>query len=141
MSTSAAVPAAVTAPPSSASAVPTGPTGSVLSQEEILGATKTAVQGLESLRTEHHQILGGLLDSLATIRREEGEAQYNTIDDKACSIKKSIASIELGIGEAQVLFRLFDSVINGFNDVDDLQLLVLIYYFVVVVAIFVLFTI
>lgn len=101
------------APTSSTSAVSTGPTGSALSQEEILSATKTAVQGLESLRTEHHQILGGLLDSLATIRQEEEEAQYNTIDDKACSIKKSIASIELGIGEAQVLlFVLLDSVFN-----------------------------
>jgi len=71
-----------------------------LTQDEILIATKTVVQGLESLRTENNQILGGLQDSLSTITKEEG--QHNTVDDKVNIIKRSVDAIELGIGEAQV---------------------------------------
>jgi len=81
------------------------PAGS-LSQDEILSATKAVTQGLESLRTEHKQILHSLVDSLATIKKSTDASQFNMADDKAIIIKKSIEAIELGIGEAEVMVAL-----------------------------------
>lgn len=72
-----------------------------LTQDEIINNTKTVIQGLDTLKNEHHQILNSLLTSMKTIKRENGDT--NLVEEKANILKKSLESIELGLGEAQVL--------------------------------------
>lgn len=76
-----------------------------LSQEEIISNTKTVIQGLDTLKNEHNQILNSLLTSMKTIRKENGDT--NLVEEKANILKKSVDSIELGLGEAQVIFLFF----------------------------------
>lgn len=72
-----------------------------LTQDEIIGRTKTVLQGLESLRTEHNQLLSNLLSS---VKDEEGS--NSTAAEKAVFVKKSAEAMELGISEAQVVIAL-----------------------------------
>ena len=76
-----------------------------LTQEEIMTNTKTVVQGLETLRNEHNQILNSLVSSMKTNKQQDNAADTNLVDEKRTIITKSIDGIELGIGEAQVRFR------------------------------------
>jgi len=71
-----------------------------LSQEEITSNTKTIIQGLDTLKNEHHQILNGLLSSMKTIKRENGDT--NLMEEKTNRLKKSLETIELGLSEANV---------------------------------------
>lgn len=71
-----------------------------LTQEEIISNTKTVTQGLETLKNDHYQILNGLISTMKTIKRESGET--NLIEEKTNILKKSLETIELGLGEAQV---------------------------------------
>lgn len=64
-----------------------------LSQDEIVLNTKAVMQGLETLRGEHTQILNSLLDC----------AQPPVTQEKSGLLRKSLEAIELGLGEAQVL--------------------------------------
>lgn len=64
-----------------------------MSQEEIVSNTKTILQGLEALRVEHMSLVNGLSDS-------------RTDPDKSELVKKHIESIELGLGEAQMILAL-----------------------------------
>jgi len=84
--------------------------GSSLSQEEILSSVKTVAQGLEALQTEHQQILAGLASSVDTIKKESGDASF--VEQKAQIITKSVESLELGIGEAQVGMTMFFLKVN-----------------------------
>lgn len=78
-----------------------------MSQEEIIGNTKTVVQGLEALRNENLAILSGLMESLQIVREtSKGDVNTRLMEEKASIIKKSIESIELGLNEAQVCFYL-----------------------------------
>lgn len=63
-----------------------------LSQDEIVLNTKAVMQGLETLRGEHTQILNSLLDC----------AQPPVTQEKSGLLRKSLEAIELGLGEAQV---------------------------------------
>lgn len=71
-----------------------------LSQEEIISGTKTIIQGLDTLKNEHHQILNGLLSSMKTIKKENEDT--NLMEEKTNRLKKSLETIELGLSEAQV---------------------------------------
>ena len=71
-----------------------------LSQDDIIGNTKTVIQGLDTLKNEHHQILNGLLSSMKTIKKENGDT--NLMEEKTNILKTSLETIELGLGEAQV---------------------------------------
>jgi kinesin light chain len=71
-----------------------------LSQEEIISNTKTVIQGLDTLKNEHHQILNSLLSSMKTIKLESGDT--NLVEEKSNILKKSLDQIDLGLGEAQV---------------------------------------
>ena len=71
-----------------------------LSQEDIISNTKTVVQGLDTLKNEHHQILNSLLSSMKTIKQEKGDT--NLVEEKTNILKKSLEMIELGLGESQV---------------------------------------
>lgn len=62
-----------------------------MSQDEIVTNTKTVLQGLEALRVEH----ASLISSLGTIKNEKSEI-----------VQKNIESIELGLGEAQMMMAL-----------------------------------
>ncbi|KAG1678228.1 Kinesin light chain [Nymphon striatum] len=75
-----------------------------MSQEEIIGNTKTVVQGLEALKNEHNSILKGLLSSLQVVKNEKGNS--NLTEEKSNLLNKSIESIDLGLGEAQVMMAL-----------------------------------
>jgi hypothetical protein len=61
-----------------------------MTQEEIVSNTKTVMQGLEALRVEHLSLNAGLT---------EGKKD----PDKSDIVQKHIESIELGLGEAQVM--------------------------------------
>ncbi|XP_065943410.1 kinesin light chain isoform X6 [Magallana gigas] len=75
-----------------------------LSQEEIISGTKTIIQGLDTLKNEHHQILNGLLSSMKTIKKENEDT--NLMEEKTNRLKKSLETIELGLSEAQVMMAL-----------------------------------
>lgn len=75
-----------------------------LSQEDIMSNTKTVIQGLDTLKNEHHQILNGLLTTMKTIKKESGET--NLMEEKTNILKKSLETIELGLSEAQVRNKL-----------------------------------
>lgn len=79
-----------------------------MTQEEIVSNTKTVMQGLEALRNENNSILTGLTSSLTAIRAEAAENDPNLrlMEEKAAIIQKCIDSIELGLGEAQVMTAL-----------------------------------
>ena len=74
-----------------------------ISQDDITANTKTIIQGLETLKNEHHQILNGLLTSLKSIKRENGDT--NLPEEKTNRLKKSLETIELGLSEAQVFIH------------------------------------
>lgn len=69
-------------------------------QEEIIQNTKTVVQGLDTLKSEHNSIHETLLRSLSILRDKNEEASL--IEEKANLVEKSLENIELGIEEAQV---------------------------------------
>ncbi len=62
-----------------------------LSQDEIVLNTKAVMQGLETLRGEHAQLLNSLLDC----------TQPPAAQEKSGLLRKSLEAIELGLGEAQ----------------------------------------
>ncbi|XP_078792015.1 kinesin light chain 2 [Oryzias latipes] len=67
-----------------------------LSQDEIVLNTKAVMQGLETLRSEHTQLLNSLLDC----------SQPPVAQEKSGLLRKSLEDIELGLGEAQVIIAL-----------------------------------
>ncbi|XP_034019885.1 kinesin light chain 2 isoform X1 [Thalassophryne amazonica] len=67
-----------------------------LSQDEIVLNTKAVMQGLETLRGEHAQLLNSLLDC----------SQLPVAQEKSGLLRKSLDAIELGLGEAQVIIAL-----------------------------------
>eukprot|EP00064_Thunnus_orientalis_P015015 superscaffoldBa00002707_g15064 len=67
-----------------------------LSQDEIVLNTKAVMQGLETLRGEHAQLLNSLLDC----------TQPPAAQEKSGLLRKSLEAIELGLGEAQVIIAL-----------------------------------
>jgi len=71
-----------------------------MTQEEIISSTKTVVQGLETLRVEHHQVLNGLQASADNDK--PGNISTGLVDEKMSLLKKSVDMIELAMGEAQV---------------------------------------
>lgn len=80
-----------------------------LSQDEIMSNTKMVVQGLETLKNEHYQILNSLLTSMKSIRGN-GEGTNSPaangtklIEEKTNILKKSIETLELGLSESQVM--------------------------------------
>ncbi|KAI0219122.1 Kinesin light chain [Lamellibrachia satsuma] len=75
-----------------------------LSQEEIVSSTKTVMQGLDTLKNEHHQILNSLLSSMKTIKKENGDT--NLVEEKTHILQKALESIDLGLSEAQVMTAL-----------------------------------
>jgi len=76
-------------------------TSPTMTQEEIVLSTKTVVQGLETLRVEHHQVLNGLQASSETAN--SNTSTTDLIEEKISLLKKSIETIELAMGEAQVI--------------------------------------
>lgn len=73
-----------------------------MSQDEIMTCTKTVVQGLDSLRVEHQQVLNTLLASVKPTNNDSSSS--NLSEEKASMLKKGIEMIELALGEAQVTF-------------------------------------
>ncbi|XP_054603454.2 kinesin light chain 2 isoform X1 [Nothobranchius furzeri] len=67
-----------------------------LSQDEIVLNTKAVMQGLETLRGEHAQLLNSLLDC----------TQAPVTQEKSGLLRKNLEDIELGLGEAQVIIAL-----------------------------------
>uniref|UniRef100_A0A9J8AW67 Kinesin light chain n=1 Tax=Cyprinus carpio carpio TaxID=630221 RepID=A0A9J8AW67_CYPCA len=67
-----------------------------LTQDEIVLNTKAVMQGLETLRGEHAQLLNSVLDC----------AQPPVAQEKSSLLRKSLEDIELGLGEAQVIIAL-----------------------------------
>ncbi|RWS28846.1 Kinesin light chain-like protein [Leptotrombidium deliense] len=79
-----------------------------MTQEDIITNTKTVIQGLEALKNENHSILNGLLSSLKAVQQDTSDRDPNVklMEEKASIVQKSIQSIELGLGEAQVMMAL-----------------------------------
>ena len=86
-----------------------------MSQDELVSNTKTVIQGLEALKNENNSILNGLNSSLKAIRVDapENDPNVRLMEEKASIIQKSIESIDLGLGEAQVMMALAVHIQNG----------------------------
>ncbi|MEQ2190533.1 hypothetical protein XENOCAPTIV_029395 [Xenoophorus captivus] len=67
-----------------------------LTQDEIVLNTKAVMQGLETLRGEHTQLLNSLLDC----------TQASIAQEKSGLLRKNLEDIELGLGEAKVIIAL-----------------------------------
>ncbi|XP_016111191.1 kinesin light chain 1-like, partial [Sinocyclocheilus grahami] len=77
-----------------------------LTQDEIVLNTKAVMQGLETLRGEHAQLLNSILDC----------AQPAVAQEKSSLLRKSLEDIELGLGEAQVLGKFHPDVAKQLNN-------------------------
>ncbi|CAL1536945.1 unnamed protein product [Lymnaea stagnalis] len=75
-----------------------------LSQDEIVSNTRTVIQGLDTLKNDYQQILNTLLSSMKTIKRENGDT--NLVEEKTNILQRSLETIELGLGEGQVMMDL-----------------------------------
>ncbi|BFZ11700.1 hypothetical protein BsWGS_14742 [Bradybaena similaris] len=75
-----------------------------LNQDEIVSNTRTVIQGLDTLKNDYQQILNTLLNSLNVIRKENGDT--NLVEEKTNILQKSLETIELGLGEGQVMMDL-----------------------------------
>jgi hypothetical protein len=62
-----------------------------MSQEDILQSTKTIIQGLEALKTEHGKMLENVLQPM-----QLSSTETNKIEEKAGLLRKSMDMIELG---------------------------------------------
>ncbi|KAM6961035.1 kinesin light chain 1 isoform 2-T2 [Aplochiton taeniatus] len=78
--------------------------GEKLSQEEIISRTKQVIQGLDTLKMEHHSILAGLLATLRCLKQDEEAGVL--VEEKSLMIRKSLEMLELGLSEAQVMMAL-----------------------------------
>ncbi|XP_015686718.1 kinesin light chain 1-like, partial [Protobothrops mucrosquamatus] len=76
-----------------------------LSQDEIVLGTKAVVQGLETLRSEHHSLLAALLGTVSRLEPPPPH-EASAAQEKALLLRKSLEAIELGLGEAQVIIAL-----------------------------------
>ncbi|KAL7978120.1 hypothetical protein Chor_005107 [Crotalus horridus] len=76
-----------------------------LSQDEIVLGTKAVVQGLETLRSEHHSLLAALLGTVSRLEPAPPH-EASAAQEKALLLRKSLEAIELGLGEAQVIIAL-----------------------------------
>ncbi|XP_032984808.1 kinesin light chain 3 isoform X2 [Rhinolophus ferrumequinum] len=74
-----------------------------LNPEELVRQTRQVVQGLEALRTEHHDLAGHLVEALAG---QGPVAGLELLEEKQQVVSHSLEAIELGLGEAQVLLSL-----------------------------------
>ena len=72
-----------------------------LNQDEIVSNTRTVIQGLETLKNDYQQILYTLLSSMKPIKRENGDT--NLVEQKTNILQRSLETIELGLGEGQVI--------------------------------------
>ncbi|XP_058015908.1 kinesin light chain 2 isoform X2 [Ahaetulla prasina] len=78
-----------------------------MSQDEIVLGTKAVVQGLETLRSEHHSLLAALLETVSRLEQQPQQQHENcAAQEKALLLRKSLEAIELGLGEAQVIIAL-----------------------------------
>ncbi|RUS91678.1 hypothetical protein EGW08_000504 [Elysia chlorotica] len=75
-----------------------------LNQDEIVVNTRTVIQGLDTLKNDYQQILNTLLSSIKTIKRENGDT--NLVEEKTNILQRSLETIELGLGEGQVMMDL-----------------------------------
>lgn len=75
-----------------------------MTQEDIISNTRTIKQSLETLKTENFSILNGLLSSLQAVKEgsKENDPNLKLMEEKVNIMKKSIESIDLGLGEAEV---------------------------------------
>ncbi|XP_069750223.1 kinesin light chain 1-like isoform X1 [Narcine bancroftii] len=74
-----------------------------LTQDEIVMSTKSVIQGLETLRNEHNSILSTLLGAVKSLQKGP---EPSVVQEKSCLLQRSLESIELGLGEAQVIIAL-----------------------------------
>ena len=75
----------------------------MISQDEIVSNAKTVTKGLEALRQEHENILGGIKSSL---EHSDLGQENSLIQEKCTLIQRSLEMIELGLGEAHVMAAL-----------------------------------
>ncbi|CAG5127376.1 unnamed protein product, partial [Candidula unifasciata] len=71
-----------------------------VSQDEIISNTRTVIQGLDTLKNDYQQIL----NTLNTIKKENGDTSL--VEEKTNILQKSLETIELGLGEGQVMMDL-----------------------------------
>lgn len=79
---------------------------SLMSQEEIMTNTKTIVQGLEALKNEHNALILGIVSNLD---HQSSPGETVVLQEKKSLVERSVDTIELGLGEAQVRLEVFFS--------------------------------
>lgn len=80
-----------------------------MTQEDVISDAKAVIQGLEALKIENSTLLNDINVSLKespTNGSDLDKTNYLLMKEKASIIEKSIGSIELGLGEAQVMIAL-----------------------------------
>jgi len=78
-----------------------------MTQEDIVTSTRTVKQGLETLKSENISILNGLRASLKVVQQDGKDNDPNLIlEEKTKILENTIDSIELGLGEAEILLVL-----------------------------------
>uniref|UniRef100_A0A8C4QYL9 Kinesin light chain n=1 Tax=Eptatretus burgeri TaxID=7764 RepID=A0A8C4QYL9_EPTBU len=77
-----------------------------LTQEEILTATRSTIQGLETLRGEHQSLLLSLCGTTNNVNVVGDCVNIGLINEKSAILQHSIDSIELGLNEAEVILAL-----------------------------------
>lgn len=67
-----------------------------MSQEDLLQSTKTVIQGLDALKTEHGKMLDSIVQSIQTTSSSSSSTDLNKLEEKASLLRKSMDMIELG---------------------------------------------
>jgi hypothetical protein len=62
-----------------------------MSQDDLLQSTKTVIQGLDALKSEHGKMLESVVQSMQTT-----SIDTNKLEEKAGLLRKSMDMIELG---------------------------------------------
>ena len=67
-----------------------------MSQEDLLQSTKTVIQGLDALKSEHGKMLDSIVQSMRTAGGTPSSTDMNKLEEKAGLLRKSMDMIELG---------------------------------------------
>lgn len=78
-----------------------------MTQEDIVSNARAVKQGLETLKTENISILNGLRASLKLVQQDSKENDPSLIlEEKTKILENTIDSIDLGLGETEILLVL-----------------------------------
>ena len=76
------------------------------SQSEIISETKVCLSGLESLKEEHHSLLGGLREEANNRVNSDRKNSDDLINERIKAVTASLSKLDVGVEEGGVILPL-----------------------------------